>query len=159
MSIVRVLKVFKRRGEILPPGSIIEVPDNLLPQMAGLVEIVPRRQPDPPTTFKEKLAEEADRRTDFCWLHRATLGGACERFNVVERLTPGAQSAALDSCLLWALICAGEKIEQASSAEIMPGITVGDVLRWVDDPRDTDAIRRERRLLLTAAASLRNTIH
>lgn len=100
-----------------------------------------------------QLADEAERRADFCERHRLLIGGDCERFNVIERLTPGDQAAALDACLLWRLIRTGQEIERAGAAEILPGTTVADVLAWVRHPQD-DATCKERRLLLTAAESI-----
>lgn len=108
---------------------------------------------------QRQLADEAERRADFCNIHRAMLG-ACERFSIIERLTPGDQAAALDACLLWRLIRTGQNIEQAGAAEIVGGVTVGDVQRWVSvNGKDLEAIRKERRLLLTCAESLQGAGH
>lgn len=39
MQIVRVLKPFKRKDQLIEPGTFIEVPDDILPKLAGLVEV------------------------------------------------------------------------------------------------------------------------
>lgn len=48
MPAVKVIRPFKRRGEIVTPGTILEIPDDVLPKLAGMVELI-RRQHDPPT--------------------------------------------------------------------------------------------------------------
>lgn len=119
------------------------------------------------TQYEKQLADEAERRADFCNIHRAMLG-TCEHFNVIERLGNSAanstittdQAAALDACLLWRLIRTGRNIEQAAQAEIVGGVTVGDVLAWVSvNAKDVEAIRKDRRLLLTCAESLQGAGH
>jgi hypothetical protein len=107
--------------------------------------------------YQKQLAEEVERRADFCRLHQRLLGG-CPRFGIIEGHQPGDQAAALDSCLLWELVRAGSNLEQAGGAEIIPGLTVADVLAWVQHAQDIDKIRAERRLLLTCAASMRGTV-
>lgn len=158
MPTVLVIQPFKHRGEIVPPGTTLDVPADVLPAMAGYVEPLPRRRPDPPASYEGRLAEEAAARADFCTTHGAMLGG-CRQFAVIERLAPGDPAAALDACLLWQLVRAGRKIEQAASAVVLPGLTVGDVLAWISDPRDIAAIRAERRLLLTCVAAMRGSVH
>ena len=45
MKTVRVIKPFKRGEQVIPPGSVLQVPADLLPRMAGyvapLAEVVP----------------------------------------------------------------------------------------------------------------------
>lgn len=41
MVTVKVLRPFRRRGEIVAPGSIIDVPADVLPQLGELVEVLP----------------------------------------------------------------------------------------------------------------------
>jgi hypothetical protein len=41
MNTVRVIKPFKRRGEIILPDSILEVADEVLTKLVGLVEAIP----------------------------------------------------------------------------------------------------------------------
>lgn len=48
MAVIRVLKTFKRRGELILPGTIIDVPADVLPKLAGMVELI-RRRHDPPS--------------------------------------------------------------------------------------------------------------
>lgn len=167
----------------------------------------PQRQGTPPgsapalrsngTEYNTRLADEAERRADFCNLHRDMLGGTCRHFDMIKRLggfpenwkttgaewldgfpeynkttdragfiennkstSPGDQAKALDACLLWRLIRCGEKIERAAPAEIVGGVTVADVLRWVlVNAKDVEVIRKERRLLLTCAESLQGSGH
>lgn len=157
MPSVRVLKSFKRRGEIVPPGTIIDVPVSMLPVLAGYVEPLPRRRQDRPASYEEQLAEEAERRVSFCVTHARMLG-TCPHFGIIEGYQPGDRAAALDSCLLWRLVRAGSNLERAGGAEIIPGVTVADVLDWVQHAQDIDMIRAERRLLLTCTASMRGTV-
>ena len=46
--LARVLQPFTRRGEIIPPGTILDIPDDVLSKLAGLVEpvnnIIPLRR-------------------------------------------------------------------------------------------------------------------
>lgn len=41
MPTVKVLKPFRRRGDIVSPGSIVAVPDDVLHKLCGLVEVLP----------------------------------------------------------------------------------------------------------------------
>ena len=41
----RVLKPFSRRGEIVPAGGMIEIPEDMLPQLAG--RVTPLHVPPP----------------------------------------------------------------------------------------------------------------
>lgn len=52
MTTVRVIKPFKRRGEIIPLGSAIEVPEEFLPKLDGFVEIHLRKRQDPPPEWR-----------------------------------------------------------------------------------------------------------
>jgi hypothetical protein len=108
-----------------------------------------------PTTYQQRLAAEAEARVDFCATHSRLLGG-CRHFHIIEGHEPGDQAAALDSCLLWALVRAGRKVELAAAAEVLPGLTVGDVMIFAGP--DHDMLRADRRLFLTAAASLAGTV-
>lgn len=56
--LARVIKPFKRRGEIIPPGSIIELPEHILPQLEGY--IVPADNYTP----KAWLTESGELRTN-----------------------------------------------------------------------------------------------
>ena len=56
---VRVIKPFKRRGEIIPLDSIIEIPDEILTKLIGFVEVLPCEDsgyPDLPRVLGERLA-------------------------------------------------------------------------------------------------------
>lgn len=70
---VKVLKPFKHRGEVIPPGTIIEVPTDALPKLTGYV-IPSRRGPAIPAHLLP-LADESARRFEFCQSHRRLLGG------------------------------------------------------------------------------------
>ena len=111
------------------------------------------------TPYQQRLIDESGRRFDFCEQHRWLLGGTCKQLEVIERRAPGNAAAALDACLLWQLIRTGQNIEAAVAVEIVAGITVRDALRWVANSQDVDTIRKERRLLLTVAASMSSTQH
>jgi len=63
-----------------------------------------RKMLRPLSVYECRLAAEARRRAVFCENHRQQLGGTCPHFDIIERLTPGDPSAALDSCLLWRLV-------------------------------------------------------
>ena len=47
MQAVKVIKSFKRRGELLRPGSIIEIPKEKLPELEGFVEPLLHKAHDP----------------------------------------------------------------------------------------------------------------
>lgn len=60
MPTVKVIKSFKRRGEIILPGRIIEVPEAMIPALTGFIEIIPRHRKDQPGIIEwlaEALAE------------------------------------------------------------------------------------------------------
>lgn len=140
---------------ITPPFSTLNTFSSCNWDLKKAPATVPRHRPDPPTDNEARLADEAERRADFCERHRLLLGGNCDRLDVIERWAPGDQAQALDACLLWRLIRTGQKIELAAPAEIVGAVTVGDVLAWVAvNPKDVEAIRNERRLLLTCAESM-----
>ena len=104
---------------------------------------------------RQQLAEEAEHRDDFCNTHRKMIGGVCQHYNVTKGFESGDRVAALNSCLLWRLVNSGRNLEKVDAAEIVGAITVGDVLRWVSvNDKDLEALRKERRLLLTCAESL-----
>ena len=103
------------------------------------------------TKNEQALADEAERRDDFCNMHREMIGGNCTHYNVTKEVEPGDRVVALDGCLLWRLIKAGLRIELAGAAEVLPGVTVADVLQRIHHPGDQDRVRKERRLLLICA--------
>lgn len=48
MPFVKVLKHFRRRGEVVEPGEHINIPDDMIPQLVGFVEVTtPRHRSDP----------------------------------------------------------------------------------------------------------------
>ena len=106
------------------------------------------------TQTEQALADEAERRADFCNTHRELIGGTCTHYNVTKGFAPGDRTTALDCCLLWQLVKSGQRIELADAAEVSPGTTVADVLQWIRHPGDIDLTRKERRLLLTCAKSM-----
>lgn len=106
------------------------------------------------TQTEQALADEAERRADFCTTHRELIGGNCTHYNVTKGVSPGDRTAALDGCLLWQLVKSGPRIELAGPAEVSPGTTVADVMQWIRHPGDIDLTRKERRLLLICAKSM-----
>ena len=106
------------------------------------------------TQTEQALADEAERREDFCTMHRDMIGGTCTCYNVTNGFAPGDRTTALDGCLLWRLVKSGLRIELAGPAEVSPGTTIADVLLWIRHPGDIDLARKERRLLLTCAESM-----
>ena len=57
---VRVIKPFRRRGEIIQPNSILDVADEVLEKLVGLVEALPcdgASHPDPHHIIGEFLAK------------------------------------------------------------------------------------------------------
>lgn len=65
----------------------------------------------PLSVYEYRLAAEAGRRAVFCENHRRELDGSCQHFEIIERLIPGDQAAALDGCLLWQRIRIGQGTE------------------------------------------------
>jgi hypothetical protein len=84
-------------------------------------------------------------------MHRELIDGNCTRYNVMSGIEPGDRVTALDRCLLWRLVKVGTRIELAGAAEVLPGVTVADVLQRIRHLGDQDRVRKERRLLLICA--------
>jgi hypothetical protein len=82
------------------------------------------------------------------------MKGGCTHHDITKSFQAGDRIAALNECLLWKLILTGGKIELAGSAVILGGLTVDDILRWIAQTKDLDAIRKERRLLLPCAVTM-----
>ena len=149
----------KEEKEEKPPFATLNTFFSTNTDLKTAPAATPRTAPPEPTGYRATLTEESARRFDFCTTHRQLLGGACRHLDVMDRRTPGDPATALDGCLLWQLVRCGQHIERAGAAEVLPGMTVADVLCWVTHSQDVDAIRKERRLLLTCAVSMRGTIH
>jgi len=65
METVRVIRPFRRCGVLLNPGDILsDVPDDLLPKLAGYVEEVPRHRSDMP---------HPSRSTSKAWIDKGEL--------------------------------------------------------------------------------------
>lgn len=56
---VKVIKAFKRRGEIIHPNTILEIPDEVLTKLVGLVKVLPNNthHSNPHGFLGEALAE------------------------------------------------------------------------------------------------------
>lgn len=147
MKTIETTRVFIHKGRKVEPGTVMTVPDRALAVLNGFAEVINTQ-----LTYAERgISDEAERRADFCNMHRELIGGNCTCYNVTKGIEPGDRVAALDGCLLWQLIKAGPRIELAGAAEVMPGVTVADVMQKVRHPTDQDRVRKERRLLFICA--------
>ena len=144
---VQAVKAFATQGGKVNVGDVLTVPESLLPKLVGLVKVVA----PPLTRYEQQLVAESAARADFCEIHRGMLGGTCQHFDVIERRVQGNKVRALNSCLLWQVVRAGRRLDKISTVEVIPGITIGEVLAWSED---VPMITQEHRLLLTAAGGL-----
>jgi hypothetical protein len=58
MITVRTILPFKRRDELIRPGNILQIPDDMLSKMKGLVEVVPSMTTEQAAEQIDAVAEE-----------------------------------------------------------------------------------------------------
>ena len=94
----------------------------------------------------DQLAAESRRRVNFCLIHRRMLGGHCSHLD----------SRNLNGCLLWQIILAEPELEKISEVEVLPGISMSNVLTLLSGSSEPKGLFiKDRRWILAFSAIAR----
>jgi hypothetical protein len=101
------------------------------------------------------LAEESDKRFDFCEMHRRMMGGECYCADAIDGSKKAGITAPFRDCLLWQIVKAEQKLDRMAGMAIIDGVTLGDCLAKLDDSEDqADLFIRDKRWILCFAETI-----